>query len=89
MNTPSIDLPPCSITECTNTADYLCVGHECVPGLVNTPQLCRDCYLALHGLVRTAFLGVNTQTCPGCGEVFAEPDDVLRVVPQQFQQPAE
>lgn len=81
MRTSTINRSQCSITECTADADYLCAGHECVPGLVNTPRLCRSCYLALHGLVRTAFLGVNTQTCPRCGEVFAEPEDVLRVMP--------
>lgn len=70
----------CTIRTCHNTADYLCAGHECVPGLVNTPRLCRDCYLELHSLVRTAFLGEMTQTCPRCGEVFSGPQDVLRVL---------
>lgn len=79
MNIPSSD-HQCTSQTCHNPAVYLCAGHECVPGRVNTPRLCRDCYLGLDSLVRTAFSEEMTQTCPHCGEVFSGPQDVLRVL---------
>lgn len=71
---------PCDIETCSNQAAYLCSGHECSPGVINAPNLCLDCYLGLHSLVRNGLLGEMTRTCPHCGEVFAEPEDVLRII---------
>lgn len=72
----------CSIHGCDEPAAYTCAGHECAPGLTNVTELCFECYFSLHGLLRTAFLGVSAQTCPHCGEVFAGPEDMLKVLDQ-------